>query len=155
MCFKKGATVSCNQKIGLTKIGCPNNFHFTCAISRGCMFFKDKVSLSQLVCLIVKSESATFYLFLLLLLLLFLLLLLLLWLLLVVVVVVVVVVVWVVFLANIFRIETSLKKDYLREPYVASLASLRIFLCLSKLFVWRDVILRFCLGQSRKRSEMS
>lgn len=44
VCFKRGATVSCNQKIGVTKIGCPNNFHFTCAITHGCLFFKDKVS---------------------------------------------------------------------------------------------------------------
>lgn len=44
VCSKRGATVTCNQKIGLSKIGCPNNFHFSCAIAYGCVFLKDKVS---------------------------------------------------------------------------------------------------------------
>ena len=49
VCLKRGATVSCNQKIGLTKIGCPNNFHFNCAIAHGCVFFKDKVNRTRSV----------------------------------------------------------------------------------------------------------
>lgn len=45
VCYKRGATVSCKQKIGLSKIGCPNNYHFSCAISKGCLFLKDKTML--------------------------------------------------------------------------------------------------------------
>ena len=48
--------MSCKQKIGLSKIGCPNNYHFSCAISKGCLFLKDKVG----VCSVLRMSKKDF-----------------------------------------------------------------------------------------------